>query len=52
MTCEDFAELDQSFQPTAIRGIGAYGEQRPGRGRSGGREGGESAVPIIVQEHQ
>jgi hypothetical protein len=50
MTCEDFVELDESFQPKAVYWAVAYGKGGKPEADEVAVEGVETVVPVVVQE--
>lgn len=50
MTCQDFVELDESFQPKAVYWAVAYGKDGKPEAESVDVEGVETVIPRVVQE--
>ncbi len=50
MTCEDFVELDESFQPKAVYWAVAYGKDGKPQAEAVDVEGVETVIPFVVEE--
>lgn len=50
MTCEDFVELDESFQPKAVYWAVAYGKNGKPEAEAVDVEGVETVIPRVVRE--